>query len=158
MCNGQIVKVRLQTQPPSAEAGVAELYLGPTDCFKKIVRGEGVLALWKGVTPALGSAVIENAVLFSANGVVRRLYLSVCGDRLGGEQGRHLTVSERAAVGGLSGVVSAMVILRLLRGVGTLYSPSSLQCITPAEMIKCRTQIQHNSKKALYVCSSTLQL
>lgn len=70
------------------------------------MKEEGVFALWKGVTPSLGSAFIENAVVFSANGAIRRMYLATMGvDQLD----RHLTVGERAMVGGVSGIISATV-------------------------------------------------
>jgi hypothetical protein len=120
-----LIKVRLQTQPPVGECLPGEFYTGPIDCFRKILKEEGFLTLWKGVTPSLGSAFIENAVVFSANGVIGRLYLStICGELFVQGQERRLSVQENAGVGGLAGAVSATLI-------------------TPAEMIKCRTQIQH---------------
>ncbi|CAM9209637.1 unnamed protein product [Ectocarpus fasciculatus] len=120
-----VIKVRLQTQLPRSEVAASEFYTGPIDCLKKIIKEEGVLALWKGVTPSLGSAFIENAVVFSANGMIRRFYLgTLSGEHFSPGEERHLTVKERAMVGGAAGILSAT-------------------CITPAEMIKVRTQIQH---------------
>jgi Mitochondrial carrier protein len=49
------VKTRLQTRP--------EAYRGVVDCFVVTTRREGVLSLWKGATPAVVSAVTENAVV-----------------------------------------------------------------------------------------------
>ena len=96
-----VVKVRLQTQ------GVSEtLYAGPIDCIRKIYTNEGIFAFWKGVTPALSSALIENSVLFTANGIIKRLYTSISQiDQ------NNLTFLESSAIGGLSGVCSATVIL-----------------------------------------------
>jgi hypothetical protein len=94
--------VRLQTQDPTAPAET--LYKGPIDCVKKIIEKEGVLALWKGVTPALGSALIENSVLFTANGIIKRLYTSYSGSTQ-----HELSFVESSCLGGLSGVCSATV-------------------------------------------------
>jgi hypothetical protein len=90
-----VIKIRLQTQ--------SELYQGPLNCFKKIFLEEGVLAYWKGVTPALGSAFIENSVLFTANGILKRQYLQVR------DSGDELSSFEVASLGGLSGICSATV-------------------------------------------------
>lgn len=69
-----------------------------------------MLALWKGVTPSLGSAFIENAVVFSANGMIRRFYLgTLSGEHFSPGEERHLTVKERAMVGGAAGILSATV-------------------------------------------------
>lgn len=99
-----VVKVRLQTQRPLAECVAGEFYSGPVDCLKKIVRDEGAVSLWKGVTPALGSAMIENGVLFSMNGIISRAYCS----RLS-RADSELSVADRATIGGLSGIFSATV-------------------------------------------------
>mmetsp|Transcript_23933 Transcript_23933/g.35135 ORF Transcript_23933/g.35135 Transcript_23933/m.35135 type:complete len:298 (+) Transcript_23933:40-933(+) len=113
-----VIKVRLQTQNHIHNT-TTSFYSGPIDCFTKICKEEGILALWKGVTPALSSAFIENSVLFSANGVIRRFYTEYSG-----KDADKLTFQEHALMGGASGVFSAT-------------------CITPAEMIKCRTQVNH---------------
>ena len=103
-----VVKVRLQTQPSQGECVAGVFYTGPIDCLRKIIRNEGLFALWKGVTPSLGSALLENAVVFSTVGAIRRLYLSsLSTDPF--DHDRHLSVKERALVGGLAGVVSATV-------------------------------------------------
>ena len=98
-----VVKVRLQTQ--GAVSLTETLYNGPIDCIRKIYAEEGMVTFWKGVTPSLGSALIENSVLFTANGIVRRQYVALAGtDRC------DLTFLESSAIGGLSGVCSATVI------------------------------------------------
>lgn len=68
------VKLRLQTQ-----TAIDLQYKGVFDCFKKIIKQEGVLALWKGVIPALSSQIIENSVLFTANGALVRSYVAYGG-------------------------------------------------------------------------------
>eukprot|EP00954_Amorphochlora_amoebiformis_P029344 1393028-Amorphochlora_amoeboformis.AAC.1 len=40
------IKVRLQTQSSGA-------FKGPIDCLRKLIVGEGILGLYKGVTPPL---------------------------------------------------------------------------------------------------------
>jgi len=52
------IKVRLQTQP-SVGPGESPIYRGTWDCFKKIVKHEGVLGLYKGMgAPIVGVAPI----------------------------------------------------------------------------------------------------
>jgi hypothetical protein len=109
-----VVKVRLQTQTVPRE------YHGVPDCFMKIARQEGMRSLWKGAIPALSSAIVENAVLFSANGVLRRLLFSHS------PQDSLRTIDE-ALLGSAAAVFSA-------------------SAITPAEVIKCRLQSDHGAK------------
>lgn len=49
------VKTRLQTRP--------DAYSGVWNCFVRTARNEGITAFWKGATPAVISAVTENAVV-----------------------------------------------------------------------------------------------
>lgn len=114
-----VVKIRLQTQS-SVSRGLA--YSGPLDCLTRIIKEEGVLALWKGVTPALSSALVENSVLFSMNGLLKRLYMSAIGDK-NDDMSRPLSTVESAMLG----------------GAGGFFSSTS---ITPLEVVKCRTQVE----------------
>ena len=50
-----VAKSRLQACGPGRK------YAGLGDCMVQTVRSEGPLALYKGLMPALGSAVVENA-------------------------------------------------------------------------------------------------
>ena len=53
--------------------------------FYHTIYNEGVLALWKGSLPALSSILTENAVVFAANGVIKRVvmdYQNNCVERL----------------------------------------------------------------------------
>jgi hypothetical protein len=104
-----VVKIRLQTQVP----GGSQHYTGVVDCVSKILKHEGFFALWKGVTPALSSALLENSVLFSMNGVLKRFYLSTLGDSGGydGESSRPFTTAESAMLGGAGGFFSSTVSL-----------------------------------------------
>lgn len=104
-------KVRLQTQPGR--------YSNSFMCIAKMAQEEGIASLWKGASPALASAVIENAVVFSANGALRRLMASSIHS---GDEAR-ITAAEQAVIGGAAGVLSSTAIC-------------------PAEVVKCRMQYQ----------------
>jgi len=59
------VKVRVQTQSSG-------LYAGPTDCFKQILKQEGVSAFFKGVgAPILANAPINATIFVVYGGMVR---------------------------------------------------------------------------------------
>jgi hypothetical protein len=74
------------------------------------LKQEGIFALWKGVTPALSSALLENSVLFSMNGILKRMYLSRLGTQVAAEgQTPPLTTAESAILGGAGGFFSATV-------------------------------------------------
>ena len=50
-----VIKTRLQAQSSRALGnGTMVPYRGAVDCFTRIVEEEGAVALWNGVTPALG--------------------------------------------------------------------------------------------------------
>lgn len=51
----EVVKVRLQTQSASAGKGV---YAGPIDCVRRMVRDEGMAALFKGFSATLASRFV----------------------------------------------------------------------------------------------------
>lgn len=73
------VKLRLQTQHQRA---APPAYRGPVDCLLKMAKTEGIRSLWKGATPAMASAMVENAVLFTANGYLTRLFQGPSGTEL----------------------------------------------------------------------------
>ena len=119
-----VIKVRLQTSP--------SLYRGTWHAFSTIISTQKqncFKTLWKGAVPALCSAWMENAVLFTCNGYLTRLVLynnniSNSDD----PQEKSLNILTMATIGGLSGFVSATAI-------------------TPAEVIKVRLQVQKASTK-----------
>jgi solute carrier family 25 (mitochondrial ornithine transporter) member 2/15 len=94
-------------------------------------RGEGILAFWKGAGPALSSALIENAVVFTANGALTRVALNY-------KQGE-LSLSEEAAIGGLSGFFSAT-------------------SICPSEVVKVRMQTSVNESHPVTFLSTVKQV
>jgi solute carrier family 25 (mitochondrial ornithine transporter) member 2/15 len=115
----EAAKLRLQTQQT--------LYKSPLDCLVKMAKNEGVRSLWKGAGPALLSSMIENSVLFAANGALRRLLVSTNLSDVASESS--ITPLQQGIIGGLSGIVSATAIC-------------------PAEVVKCRLQYQHSDGEA----------
>mmetsp|Transcript_10629 Transcript_10629/g.15957 ORF Transcript_10629/g.15957 Transcript_10629/m.15957 type:complete len:299 (-) Transcript_10629:345-1241(-) len=98
------IKVRLQTK--------GFLFQSSVDCAYKTVRNEGLLALWKGAYPAVCTGIVENAVVFSANGLLHSMFC---------EAGETPTFFKLCALNGASAVFSGFAI-------------------TPSEVIKCRLQ------------------
>jgi len=112
------IKVRLQTQ----HSNLPKAFKGPIDCLIKTVRSEGPTALYRGASPALASVVTENAVLFTANNLVKKVFIAFNRD------GADLTLGQHALAGGLSGVFSSTAIC-------------------PAEVIKCTLQTQMSNQQ-----------
>lgn len=116
-----VVKIRLQTQGGGGDrAGGATgraapaRYRSPLHCAGHMVRHEGVRSLYKGMLPAMASQVCENFALFTANGVLRRLWLS--------STGAEPSLPAHALLGGASGIFSVIAMC-------------------PAEVVKCRLQV-----------------
>lgn len=113
------VKVRIQSQNLSNP-----LYKNALDCFVKTVRHEGPLALYKGMaTPLLGNAPMQ-AVVFGAYGNMTRILddyyppaPKVTGVTTRPEYGKLY------AAGSWAGVIQCVIA-------------------TPAELIKCKLQVQ----------------
>mmetsp|Transcript_21255 Transcript_21255/g.37631 ORF Transcript_21255/g.37631 Transcript_21255/m.37631 type:complete len:292 (+) Transcript_21255:172-1047(+) len=84
------------------------------------VREESLLTLYRGVSPALTSAVVENSVVFAANGVLKR---QVTEWRAARDRDTLLSLPDLAVIGGVSGVFSATAVC-------------------PAEVVKVRMQAQ----------------
>lgn len=101
------VKVRLQVNPALG---------GPWECFKNTIRNEGFFhGLYRGLAAPMAGTVLETAVLFSANGRIKR---ALAGP---GESVDHLPLPKVYAAGGLTGIVVATVL-------------------TPVELVKVRMQ------------------
>lgn len=117
------IKIRLQMVPRH------RLHEGFAECFVRTVREDTALSLYSGVSPALVSSVVENSVAFAANSFLQRQAKSFKARRSGDEEANGLELHELAAIGGLSGVLSAAAIC-------------------PLDMAKCRMQAQMKSKAA----------
>lgn len=107
------VKVRIQ-----AQSAANPLYAGPLDCLRKTVAQGGYRSLYKGSSAALASVVLENAVLFTANSFIKEQI-----KRFKQDPDAELTLAQEALAGGFAGFFSSTAI-------------------TPAEVIKCRLQVQ----------------
>lgn len=101
MCNvaaGQpfdTVKLRTQT---AAVGAVDVTILG---ALRSVIARDGVIALWRGALPAVSSALVENAVVFTVNGALKRALVA---------PGNEPTTLQHFLIGGLSGVFSATAI------------------------------------------------
>lgn len=111
------VKVRMQTN--------SYRYASFSQCIARTVREESLLSLYRGVSPALTSAIIENSVVFAANSVIRQQALDL---KASAGDASPLSHTELSIVGGLSGVFSATAICA-------------------PETIKCRMQAAEASAK-----------
>lgn len=61
------IKVRLQSQPDH----VPLLYKGPLDCFKKSLKSDGFIGIYRGISaPMLGAAVETSCLFFSVRSIV----------------------------------------------------------------------------------------
>jgi len=102
------VKTKLQAAKPG-------VYKGLIDCAMKNTQKGGMRGIYRGATPALASALIENSVLFTANGFFLRQFT-------GSSDEDKVPLSTLAICGGLAGVCSSTTM-------------------TPAELIKVKLQI-----------------
>lgn len=101
----EVVKTRLQTQ------GAVKSYNGVFHGFQRIAAEEGVVSLWKGAVPALSSSIIENSVLFSANGIAKRAVLALHAKKQlqADDEEYQLTTLDEALMGSVAGIFSATV-------------------------------------------------
>eukprot|EP00164_Ancoracysta_twista_P003618 GFYU01004847.1.p1 GENE.GFYU01004847.1~~GFYU01004847.1.p1 ORF type:complete len:317 (+),score=40.50 GFYU01004847.1:93-1043(+) len=128
------VKVRLQLQHMSAatatQATSAVMYHGPIDAMRKILGQEGAFAFFKGSTPALTGAIMENSVLFTVNGRIKEAVQWYYGLDTKTKEGRDST-------GGLS-----LLQLTMCGGLSGMFSGTAL-CIP--DMVKVRLQAQRSA-------------
>ncbi|TIA96287.1 hypothetical protein E3P96_03644 [Wallemia ichthyophaga] len=100
-------------------------FLGPVDCFKQTLAGEGFLGLYRGLSmPVIGS-MVENATLFVVYNQAQdfiRSFSAIPRDS-------SLTLTHLGVAGGIAGGVTSFVL-------------------TPIEFIKCRMQVQMLSHMA----------
>jgi len=80
------VKVRLQTMRTDRQSG-GQSYVNARDCFRKIVRHEGVGTLFKGMSALAYSSVPRFALMFYANSWGRLLAVSGSGQGEGEAEG-----------------------------------------------------------------------
>ncbi|KAJ3370806.1 hypothetical protein GGF31_003832 [Allomyces arbusculus] len=113
------VKVRLQSQPMTSDAGRPKMYTGSVDCFRKIVHKEGVRGLYKGLASPLVGAVLENATLFVSYNAIQNAIRS----NTDADPDVPLTLPQLFTAGALAGTVASFLL-------------------TPIELVKCKLQVQ----------------
>ncbi|KAN0014473.1 hypothetical protein ACTFIU_000791 [Dictyostelium citrinum] len=113
-----LVKTRMQNQ--RAVDPAKRLYVNSWDCFKKVVKFEGVRGLYKGILPQMVGVAPEKAIKLTVNDLLRDLF----GDKSKGEIYFPLEV----LAGGFAGM--------------------SQVCVTnPLEIVKIRLQVQSTGPK-----------
>jgi len=117
---------------PGAESqnGVS---IGPMRCVRQTIRGEGVGGLFKGFSPALTSAMTENAVVWTVNSFLRDMVESHASDG-----SFEINRKQHAMLGAMTGVVSSC-------------------CICPAEVIKVRQQTRTIKQPALVLLKEVIR-
>lgn len=114
-----IVRTRLQTTDASRFNGVI-------DCFAKTVKGEGFLALYKGMSSPLAAQALQKAIMFGAYGAAQRF---IVGRRDRGTTSSPLTTFELFLCGMFAGSVNTVVA-------------------APIELVRNRLMTQYHAKAA----------
>ncbi|CAF0768277.1 unnamed protein product [Brachionus calyciflorus] len=74
-----LVKTRMQNQRSKSYVGEV-MYRNSWDCFKKVIRHEGVLGLYKGLTVQLIGVAPEKAIKLTVNDFVRDKFMQYTGE------------------------------------------------------------------------------
>ncbi|EOA86353.1 uncharacterized protein SETTUDRAFT_169140 [Exserohilum turcica Et28A] len=113
------VKVRLQSQPDT----VPLRYTGPLDCFKKSLRQDGFLGIYRGISAPLVGAAIENSTLFFSYRIAGdALKASGIYPELMRHPERDLPYSGMLCSGMIAGAITSLFL-------------------TPIELVKCKMQV-----------------
>lgn len=112
-----LVKTRMQNQRNTA----SRLYESSLDCFKKVVKTEGVKGLYKGIGPQLVGVAPEKAIKLVVNQLARQLFQNITGKE-------QLPIYLEALAGGCAGA-------------------SQVVFTNPLEIVKIRLQIQGEALK-----------
>ncbi|KAH7104653.1 mitochondrial carrier [Auriculariales sp. MPI-PUGE-AT-0066] len=125
------IKTRMQVSPPGT-------YHGAMDCLIRTVRHEGVLGLYKGVTPpAVGWSAIDSILLGSLHNY--RLFLMRCGITEAAPLARRQAIAADADPKRLT--LFGHWLAGLMAGV------TSAIVATPIEMLKVRLMMQRQRAK-----------
>jgi ornithine carrier protein len=82
-------------------------FTGPLDCFKKTLNQEGVRGLYRGITPPIVGAAVENATLFF---VYNRCQAAILSMRRPEMRNNPLSLPELALSGAGAGAVTSFVL------------------------------------------------
>ncbi|KAI8804191.1 mitochondrial carrier [Cladochytrium replicatum] len=113
------LKVRLQLDSTNR-------FKGPWDCLSQTVRNEGFLALYKGMASPIAGVGFVNAVLFSAYGWLKNVFVQ---SRPGARSPADLPLIDIALAGAGGGAINTVVA-------------------GPIELFKIRLQAQYDTKGA----------
>lgn len=145
------VKTRLQNQKSTTGSTVATpqlQYNGIIDCFKKVVRNEGVGGLYRGLAPNLIGIIPEKAIKLAVNDYVREYFA----ERLNNPKSRNTTSSSSS----YSPLVTADT-LPIQYGVLAGASAGFCQVVAtnPMEIVKIRMQLAAASSTSATTASSS---
>ena len=118
-----LVKTRMQNQRTvklATISGEQALYRNSMDCFAKVIRGEGIIGLYRGLLPQLVGVAPEKAIKLTMNDLVRGLLR----DRKSG----NISIVSEVISGGFAGA-------------------SQVIFTNPLEIVKIRLQIQGEALK-----------
>lgn len=93
-----LVKTRMQNQRTGSFIGEL-MYRNSWDCFKKVIRHEGVFGLYRGLLPQLIGVAPEKAIKLTVNDLVR--------DKLTGSDGK-ISIPSEVIAGGFAGFSQVM--------------------------------------------------
>lgn len=108
-----LVKTRMQNQRKVAASEI--LYKHSWDCFKKVLRNEGFLGLYRGLLPQLVGVAPEKAIKLTMNDLMRSLLRS--------RETGQLSIAAECISGGMAGM-------------------SQVIFTNPLEIVKIRLQVQ----------------
>lgn len=108
-----LVKTRMQNQRKVAASEI--LYKHSWDCFKKVIRNEGFLGLYRGLLPQLVGVAPEKAIKLAMNDLMR--------SRLRDKDTGRISIPAECVAGGMAGM-------------------SQVIFTNPLEIVKIRLQVQ----------------
>lgn len=97
-------------------------FSGMFQCLRKTLAEESISSLWKGSTPALSGAVMENMVAFSVNQQLKRLFPE--------KDGLSASWWQPVLFGGATGIFTSVVLC-------------------PSDVIKCKVQVGRSLRKGV---------
>ena len=116
------VKVRLQSQPSTPVL----TYAGPIDCFRKSIRNDGFMSLYRGVSAPLFGAAVETSSLFFSYRIAKDAVKATFYKDSPKDEALPLNVL--ALCGAASGAFTSLLL-------------------TPIELVKCQMQVPLSPSK-----------
>lgn len=105
-----VVKTRLQLQDKAAvQTSRTRLYTGAVDCFKSIVREEGIAGLYRGLLPSL-LLVSHGAIQLAAYEKLKQMAISLPRNKMySADDRKTIYISEAGVCGALSKAAATLV-------------------------------------------------